>query len=269
MLAVIGDISGALSAAASFIGSQLAGQLLSEFVMAIAAALGITTAVKRGLGKLHDNKDTYWFFGSAFVVSLVLILSLQSLPSLKPDLHAQVLQTTEVGTFPNLNITTPVVQFAVQVENTGTMQTIAKNWKLTTTVDGHSYQGIGMQVPDILPIMDSKGFLLTYYRSSLVEQALHPIISGGQVTGLLLFNFPNFHKDFFKNRSPTFEISFEDVNSREYSTSVTLQEGQQTTENSAYIPGLNQTIQPPNGQKQQPQEPTDNAPTGSTPPSGK
>jgi hypothetical protein len=42
-------------------------------LVSIFAAFGVTAGMRYGLKRLQQNKQAYWFFGSSFVVFLILL----------------------------------------------------------------------------------------------------------------------------------------------------------------------------------------------------
>jgi hypothetical protein len=206
------------------------GHLLWEAVLSLAAALGVTTALKRGLGLLPSLASTLWFGGSMFVAFLAIVYAISWKSSLGiPDLRAEINWIVYAGEVPPNPKQNPVLAVAVTITNAGT-PSIANGWSFDALIDGHKYVGALNAVPDEFAIAAKDNSKTIFLGASLMDRAANrPIPFGGQTVGVLLITFPKLEGDFFKGKIPTFTVHFKDARAQEYSASFTIDPENQST----------------------------------------
>jgi hypothetical protein len=157
-----------ISSAFGWFLSQAAQQLLWELALGTAAALGLTAAVRRGFGRLQQNKELFWFFGSALVVMLTLFSALTYRPSVKPDLIARVEQATVTSA--SAASERSMVTFIVSITNAGYMQSIARNFRASADVNGNIHDGTVVGIIDEFAINNSPNSKALVYKE---DEALY------------------------------------------------------------------------------------------------
>jgi hypothetical protein len=172
--------------------------------------------------RLKQRKEIYTFYASSFVLFMALIYAIGT-PTAKPQLNGGI-QSVVAGNIGSDRDT--IVVLAANIVNTGTMQTIVKNWRVSVRANGHEYQGAFPQMPDNLTfnnipnVSPNQPTAITYHKSdSLLEKSLMPIQSGSILTGLLFAAFQNVDSSVFKGGAE-YTISYEDVFSRSYTMQI-------------------------------------------------
>lgn len=172
--------------------------------------------------RLKARKELLIYSLSSFVLFMALIYAVGT-PAAKPQLSGAV-QSVVAGNVGSDRDT--IVVLAANIINTGTMQTIVKNWRVSVRANGHDYQGAFPQMPDavtfnnIPSVAPNQPTAITYHKSdSLLEKSLTPIQSGSILTGLLFVAFQNVDSAVFKTGAD-YTISYEDVFSRSYSMQI-------------------------------------------------
>lgn len=112
---------------------------------------------------------------------------------------------------------------AVTISNRG-MPSIADGWQLTVKLrDGRSVKGVIQTIPQSIKVNRSDGVLTYYGADALYDKvSTNPIESGGQKSGLLLFNLPDVIASDASQSGTEFSLRFIDVAKNEYRCSQIL-----------------------------------------------
>jgi hypothetical protein len=180
-------------------------------------------AILKGVfNRLKVRKEIYIYSASSFVLFMALVYAVGT-PAAKPQLSGIIgsVVTGNAGTDRDT-----IVVIAANIINTGTMQTIVKNWRVSVRANGHEYQAVFPQMPDNLTfnnipnISPNQPTSITYHKSdNVLEKSLTPIQSGSILTGLLFAVFQNVDSSVFK-AGAEYTISYEDVFSRSYTMQI-------------------------------------------------
>ena len=116
--------------------------------------------------------------------------------------------------------------FTVNITNTGSMQTIVKNWKVVARKDGRAYVASFPQMPptftfnNIPRTSPNQPESVTFKgEDNVLEKSLVPIQIGSIVTGIIFVVFENVDSSVFKSGAD-YQVTFEDVFSKDYSMSI-------------------------------------------------
>jgi hypothetical protein len=236
----------------SWVVQQIVGAAVGEagwlVAMSAASAIGLTTLLHQALGLLPTKRDMLWFGGMSFIISGLVFYAVTARPTSVPELHPDINFVAYGGEKPDERDKVPYA--ALGITNTG-LPSIANGWIVEATSDGQKHTGDLQAVPDRM-VLGLGADRITYVNSSLADRAANnPIATGGQVVGLLIVSFPKLDKDFFKGKTPLFEVKFKDVKQREYTATV-RPTGERAK--ARHVPGMSEIRQPPQ-QAQQPQQP--------------
>jgi hypothetical protein len=169
--------------------------------------------------KWFDNfRDEIVVLGCAFVVVFVALFVVTP-HTTAPQLAGKI-ENVLSGPFDNNRSVIAVA--SVTLINSGSMQSIAKNWAVSVTVNGVVYQGgfiipppplFTFKVPDPPP---GSATAITYHgEENLLDKASLPIPPGGQAAGVLFIIFPNLDVSIFRG-GEQYNIRYEDVLSKSY-----------------------------------------------------
>jgi hypothetical protein len=196
--------------------------LLNYILVPLIMTTALGAILKGVFNRLKEKKEIYIFSASSFVLFMALIYGVGT-PSAKPQLDGAI-QSVLAGNVGSDRDT--VVAFQANIINTGTMQTIVKNWRVSVRANGHDYQAVFPQMPDsftfnnIPNISPNQPTSITYHKSdSLLDKSLTPIQSGSMLTGILFAAFQNVDSSVFK-AGAEYSIIYEDVFSRSYTMQI-------------------------------------------------
>jgi hypothetical protein len=196
----------------------LLNYLLVPLVMT--TALG---AILRGVFKRLKAKKELCIYGVASFVLFMALIYAVGTPAAKPEL-AGTIQQVITGNVGGDRDTIAVI--SANIINTGTMQTIVKNWRVSVRANGHDYQAAFPQMTDdftfnnIPSISPNQPRSITFHKSdSLLEKSLTPVQSGSIVTGVIFAAFQNVDTSVFK-AGADYTITYEDVFSRSYTMQI-------------------------------------------------
>ena len=107
------------------------------------------------------------------------------------------------------------------ITNTGSVQTIAKNFKVAVAKDGNIYQGIVIGSPKIVSVspylpQDKTGPMYLVEEDVLYTKTATPLAPGSQVYGFLLVTFPNISGYKAIAGGAQIKTTFEDAFSNQY-----------------------------------------------------
>lgn len=209
------------------IAEGLLYDLIKWFFASVVIGGGLTFLASKILKKLENRKEIIAFFGVSFVIIFVLIFVMA--PRAQGPQFGGNIQTITAGGFNSDHDTIAVV--SIGVLNSGSMQSVAKNWRVKAKVGENTYDGVF-----ITPTPKSFTFNMapgderdkdplsptgiTYHGDdSILDKAINPIASGGMLEGLLFVLFRGIDPATFK-AGASYTVTFEDVYSREYNFSL-------------------------------------------------
>jgi len=179
-----------------------------------------------------------WFV--LVVASLGIVTYLGTIPHNRPSLNAE----WSLGYGGTTDFRDPgahVLVFA-SVTNSGGVQSIARNWRLTAEVNGKPYTAHTTTLSHTMTIT-TQGTSVTYFADdALYERANTPIPVGGVVQGILLFVFPTLEQNAFAPGT-RFTFTYEDAFKDRYSSALVSGGPSQPI---GYLPGLHQQLNPVN-----------------------
>ncbi len=150
---------------------------------------------------------------ASFVLFLTLIYAVGTRGQ-EPELSASI-QSVFVGNGQTDHDN--IVAIALNVINTGTMQTIVKNWRVSIEANGQTYSAAFPLMPESFTFREipsatpNQPTSVTLHSSdNLLEKSLSPIQVGAMSPGVLFVVFQNVDKSVFK-AGVTYNVAFEDV----------------------------------------------------------
>jgi hypothetical protein len=210
-------------------------------VMSLASAIGLTALVHQGFKLLPTRSQMLWFGGMSFVISGLVFYAITARPIPVPELHPEINFVAYGGENPNEKEKIAYAVLAITITNTG-LPSIANGWVVEATLDGQKYTADLQAIPDRM-ILGVGSDRIAYVGSSLADRATNsPIATGGQVVGLLFAAFPKLDRDFFKGKTPRFEVKFKDVKQHEYTAAI-RPTGQRAK--AGHVPGMSEFRQSP------------------------
>lgn len=172
--------------------------------------------------KLKSRREIIAFWGGSLVLFLTLIAVVGN-QAQRPNLVASIQQGLSGSGQGDREIITVL---ALNIINTGTMQSIIKNWRVHAEVGGLKYDAAFAQMPptftfkDIPRVTLNQPTSITYSnQDNLIEKSLTPIQVGALMPGILFVVFQNVDRSVF-NGQIVYTVTFEDVLSRVYTASV-------------------------------------------------
>jgi len=202
--------------------SVTASILLTYIIIPLIMTTSLGSILRLAFHKLNSRKEIIAYSFSSFVLFTALIYAVGT-RSPSPQLSG-VVQSVVVGKGVTDHDTVAVL--TANVINTGTMQTIVKNWQVTARANGHDYQAVFPQMTDsftfsgIPNVSPNQPTSITYHKTdSLLEKSLAPIQVGSIVTGLLFVAFQGVDIAVFKT-GVDYTITYEDVFSRSYTMQI-------------------------------------------------
>ncbi|HTV37195.1 MAG TPA: hypothetical protein VMF12_12260 [Xanthobacteraceae bacterium] len=187
----------------------------------IVSLLG-TAVLRYSFHKLKEKRELLTFFGGTFLVCAVLFFFLGSRVQ-APDLEGSIPQLL-IGPVKGSDRDVVAV-VAVSILNTGTMQSIVKSWQVKADIDGNTYPGMFVQMPenftfDNIPrtTLAQPTSITFHSEDNMAEKALKPIEVGAMTNGILFVEFSNVDPAMFRG-VVTITVSYQDALSHQYSVS--------------------------------------------------
>lgn len=187
------------------------------------ASVGATFIVGKLLRKLENKREAAYFFIASFVFIFVLVFIIAPRTQ-GPQLGGNI-QAVTGGGINNDHDTITVITVAVL--NSGSMQSITKNWSITAKVNENTYDGSFLTPPpnnfafnlkeedarDNGP--QSPTGIVYHAEDSMLDKAINPIAPGGMMEGILFVLFRGVDPSVFKGGA-NYVVGFEDVLGRKY-----------------------------------------------------
>ena len=204
----------------------------------------IQLVVRRGFHLLKEKQEIAAVWVGGLILFSATVYSLGTRPQ-TPALVASIQQSL-LGPFPGTRDTVAVL--ALNVINTGTMQTIVQNWRVQAFVDNERYDGVFGQMPQTFTFKDIprttvyQAESITFHSvDNIVEKSVHPIQVGALLPGILFVVFQNTPVSTFRPGT-ILRVTFYDVLSREYSTQIKIEAKIDTI---GTVPGLHSELSCP------------------------
>ena len=195
-------------------------RLFWAFVMTGAVQIVLRYAFHR----LQKGREIAALWVGGIVLFSALIYSLGTRPQ-EPHLIGNIEQAL-AGPSPSVGSRETVAALVLTVINTGTMQTIIKNWHVTATANNNTYDAAFGPMPSKFTFNNiprttvNQPQSITFYgQDNIVEKSLTPIQIGAMLPGVLFVVFQNVDDSVFRGGA-IFTVTFEDVLSRKYSISI-------------------------------------------------
>lgn len=199
---------------------------LKHFVGAAVMTLAAQYVLKHAFNKLKKRQEVIAFCGGSMVLLFLLFTVLGSRPEpVRPKLIGSLQQAVS-GLLSPASERDTVFILSANIINTGTMQTIVKNWKVSASAGGNTYDAVFMQMPPsftfnkIPQVVANQPDSITFKKADdIVEKALTPIQVGALLPGIIFVVFQNVDQSIFKS-GVTLTVTFEDVLSTQYSMTI-------------------------------------------------
>ncbi|WP_315739689.1 MULTISPECIES: hypothetical protein [unclassified Bradyrhizobium] len=206
-----------------FTASLAAGIFLNYILVPLIMSTALGGMIRLAFGKLKDRKQQIAFGATSFVLFLLLIFSVGT-RSPRPQLSGGI-QSVMAGNAGQDERNTIAV-LALNVVNTGSMQTIVKNWRVSARSNGRIYDAVFPTMPDnfvfnnIPSTVPGQPEAVTFHKvDSLLEKSLTPIQTGAMLPGILFVMFQNVDPAVFKT-GVDYLVTYEDVLSHQYSMEI-------------------------------------------------
>jgi hypothetical protein len=164
-----------------------------------------------------------------------------------PKLNAEIAQIIVGGSQENGKFVSAIILF-LTLENSGAVQTTAKNFRLSVTKDGNTYNGAPTAVPKNFTIFipatenDPVRALAYHEADALYNKLVNPIQPGGAVYGFLIFTFPTLSDYKTLMGKMTINFSFYDIFSHQYE--LTFNKEIASPMQPYTFPGIDMTVTP-------------------------
>jgi hypothetical protein len=198
---------------------------LIKYLFAPIVMSGVFALVGQYLEWFKNFRQLLLVSAAVFVISL-MCFSIFAPRSQSPQL-AGTIESVLMGPMNDGKDTIAV--FVVNVVNSGTMQSIIKNWSITSTINSRTYAGALLVPPPPAFTFTSQdknvpsgtASSITYHGDDdLLAKTNVPIPAGGLTKGVLFILFRGVSSDVFKTGAD-FTIGYEDALSKRYSVYIT------------------------------------------------
>jgi hypothetical protein len=194
-------------------------ELIKRVVGSIIVTLALTYIGAKVFKKISRLREML-YFASAMFIAIFTILLLANPLSQGPNFAGAVQQILTGG---QNNDHDTVAVITMSIVNSGSMQSVAKNWTVETSANGRKY------TPSFL-VPAPKNFTFTglerggpnspsamtfHGEDSILEKSMLPIQPGALVAGVLFVFFQNVDPSAFKSGAD-FTVNYEDVFSKRY-----------------------------------------------------
>jgi hypothetical protein len=180
-----------------------------------------TVILKFVFDKLKSFKEIAIFAGSFFVAAAMFFYVLGSTTPQPRLVGAMQSSITAAAASP----TDTVAIIALSVINTGSMQTIIKNWQVEASINGTKYIAAFPQMPDKFEVNlpnlgEDSPLSITYHKEDdLLVKSASPLQPGALVTGTLFVVFQHVDPVVFKDGADI-TATFQDVLSKQYAATI-------------------------------------------------
>lgn len=203
-------------------------------------ALAGYAVMRWGFGKLKSRQQSVAFLGGEIVFLLVLFYFIGRAPE-QPKLKAGINYMVVFANDLLVPKVPPIAICTITIVNGGNAQSVVLGLSLQTTIDGQTYIGIPVTLPEKFPLAIS-GRTITYYgKDSLLTKLSVPIVAGGEANGVAAFAFSNATAALL-NRPAKYVLRFNDAFGHEYQTERDLSPKVELPNSD--LPGVTQEISP-------------------------
>ncbi|MGB7100422.1 MAG: hypothetical protein WBD95_16875 [Xanthobacteraceae bacterium] len=182
-----------------------------------------TSVLRLAFHKLTQFRELIVFGVGAFLMCVIVFFFIGTRPQ-QPTFEGAIQQAFSG---PPLGSDRDVIAvIGLNIINTGAMQSIVKNWKVKAKIGDTTYDAALVQMPATFTFNNiprttlNQPTSVTFHSEDLiVDRTIRPIEIGGMATGILFVEFQNVDANMFRG-AVTFEVSYQDVLSREYTISL-------------------------------------------------
>jgi hypothetical protein len=180
-----------------------------------------TVVVKYAFKKLSEWKEIIVFSSSVFVALFITFVLLGNRPQ-QPQLTGAI-QSVITGAINDNKDSVMVI--SMNVMNIGSMQSIVKNWSISASVNGSSFQGSFPMMPKTFSFTNANSTAgnpssITFHNEdSLLDKGINAIQQGSMLPGILFVVFTNVDASVFKFGADI-TVNYEDAFSKKYSASI-------------------------------------------------
>jgi hypothetical protein len=218
----------------NWVAQNLGWTFSQRTLVALLMTGAVTAALDRAFGLLAAWRQKIWFFVVASLATLFLLGNLGSKPT--SVLHGQVYYLAVAA-----DSKPPVAVLTLNIVNSGSVQSIAYPYSLSTTIDSRTYIGIPITLPEKIN-MSIAGKLIEYSNAdSIFTKTSYPIAPGGEVSGVGMFEFRQTPNGLL-GRPATYVLKFLDAFGNSYETAADLTGSVEAP--IADLPGLQQKVSP-------------------------
>jgi hypothetical protein len=168
-----------------------------------------TVILDRAFGLLSVWRQKIWFFLGVLVIGIITI---QYLPSGQSHLKSAIIYLLVYPVPP------PTVFSLIGIANDGPTQTSVTNIYLSTVVDGRTYIGKPIEMPEKVPISIGNVVTTYYGKDSLLNKLIDPIPLGSARNGPVIFIFTDATHNIL-NKPGTYMLHFKDIAGKDYQSS--------------------------------------------------
>ncbi len=169
------------------------------------------------------RRRSWWNIGAIAVLLALLwtVAAIHYFSATRPRLEPEI--TDVVGGAPKGNVADTYVMIAINVPNSGAVQTVLKDWTFQATADGVTYDGSLQDLPKNVQFEDKDAKPgdspdQTYTDTDITDDAANPIEVGDMAAGTAYVRFPYINT----NGAVDFTVNFKDVFGGEYSITNTV-----------------------------------------------
>ena len=138
--------------------------------------------------------------------------TIQYLPSGQSHLRSSIIYLVVYPTPP------PTVFTLIGIANDGPIQTTVTNIYLSTIVDGRTYIGKPVEMPEKVSIQINNVVTTYYGKDSLLNKLIDPIPLGSARNGPVIFRFTDATPNIV-SRPSTYMLHFKDISGKDYQSS--------------------------------------------------
>jgi hypothetical protein len=206
--------------------------LVAPIVMTIAA----TTIVRQAFGVIQQRRQALTFAVSFFVICMTLFYFIGSTSQPQRAELKAIINYMSIG-----DQQPPSAIAIVTIINAGTTQSVVLGVSLKTIIDGRTYIGVPITMPEKLSLNIENNTVTYYGIDSLIPKLSVPIVPGGEVNGVCAFIFTDAPSGLF-NRPAKYILSYSDVFGRIYEASAETTSAAHLP--TIQLPGVRQDINP-------------------------
>lgn len=198
--------------------------ILKTLFWAAVMTAAIQLILARALHVIKAKREiiSLWIGGVVLFSALIYSLGMRAQ---QPYLDGKIVQGMS-GPVPGSERDSIAV-IALNITNTGSMQSIVQGWKVQAIVGNNTYDAVFIQMPPSFTFNNiprtslNQPTAITFHaQDNIVERALTPIAVGALLPGILFVEFSNVDQSVFRG-SVIYKVTYQDVLGRSYSAQAT------------------------------------------------